>query len=439
MSTDQNGDPTPIESTEQLVQFFQPRAPVRGRVGVEWEQLALDGNWQMVPFDGPAGVEAVLEGMPEPRSEVLENGRLTALRLRGGGMIELEPGGQVEIASPPFPRLEGLNRFMARMLREADGVSRRLGFRLVPWGHAPQDGAEDLPDVPKSRYGLLAEHLRTAGARGRSMMKLTAATQISLDYEDEADMRRMVSAVLPVLPYLMAYTANSPVRMGRKSRWLSQRPWIWKGTDPGRCGLPRFLFSPLHGYADWVRYGLTRPLLFLVRDDGYVPGDGRSFEAWLKDPGGHGPLTVTDWQTHVSTLFPEIRVHRYLEVRTLDTLPLPLVMASAAFLKGLLCDPDAPGSWSIRFSTPDPPELRRALLEAARRGPRWVPGDGTSPHAVMGRLLASAARGLGRLGESEDWLAPLKDLVERDLCPADLWRRDAKGRWVGPEDPDPVF
>lgn len=439
MSTDQYADATPIESADQLALFFQPSAPVRGRVGVEWEQLPLDSDWKMVPFDGPAGVEAVLAGVTEPATQVIEVGRLTALRLRGGGMIELEPGGQVEIASPPFSKLEGLNRFMARMLRDADDVSRRLGFGLVPWGHAPRNGAEDLPDVPKSRYGLLAGHLRSTGTRGRRMMKLTAATQISLDYEDEADMRRMVSAVLPVLPYVLAYTANSPVYRGRKSRWLSQRPWIWKGTDPGRCGLPRFLFSEGHGYADWVRYGLTRPLLFLVRETGYVPGDGRSFGAWLKSPGPYGPLTLSDWQTHVSTLFPEIRVHKYLEVRTLDTLPLPLVMAASALLKGLLCDPGAPASWDVRLPRPSPPELRRALLEAARRGPRWVPEHGAPPHAVMTRLLDAAARGLARLGESGDWLAPLGDLVERGLCPADLWRRDAGGRWVGPEYPDPVF
>ncbi len=440
MTTDASEDRSPLASTEDLLEPFRPRSPVRGRLGIEWEQIPLDLKGRPVPFDGPAGVEALLLGLASSSHQpILEGGRCVALRLSGGGLLGLEPGGQVEIASPPSARLTTLHRFLARTLRETDAAARPSGFRLVPWGLSPYAHPEEIPDVPKGRYRLLAAHLREAGPRGRAMMKLTAATQFSLDYLDEADMRRMVSALLPLLPYLVAYTANGPVQGGRRSRWLTLRPWIWRGTDALRTGLPGFLFHERLSFRHWVRYGLSRPVLFRLRDGEYLPGDGRTFGQWMREPGGWGPPTRGDWALHLSTLFPEIRVRGYLEIRTLDALPLPLVLSVGAFLKGLLCPREAPGSWGVSLPSWKPAQARRALLDAARYGPRWTPLEGPSPHAVLSRLLRAAAEGLSRLGEDDSWLAPLSELIHRDFCPADHWRRDAAGRWRGPEDPDAIY
>jgi glutamate--cysteine ligase len=439
VSTDLPASGQPVTSARQLEEAMVPASPVRGRLGIEWEQLPVDPRSRLVPFHGPAGVEAALEGVGSPHRRILEEGHLTAVRLQGGGLLGLEPGGQVEIATPASPSLGPLYRFLARTLKEADGRARALGFRLVPWGHAPHNGPEDFPDVPKARYAILRDHLKKAGSRGRRMMKLTASVQISLDFVDEADMRRMVGALLPILPYVVAYTANAPVNRGRRSRWATQRPWIWRGTDSARCGLPRFLFAPGLSYRHWVRYGLSREVLFLVRDGRYVRGDGRTFAEWLRAPGAAGPLTLDDWRVHVSTLFPDVRARHYLEIRTLDSLPLTGVMAVAALMKGLLCDPDAPASWGLRLPGRTPEAVREAVLHAAAQGPRWAAAEGPSAHVVMARLLGAAERGLRGFGEPLEWLAPLRDLVERDACPADLWRRDGRGDWRGPEDPDPVF
>lgn len=440
MSTYKPGDPTEIKSRHQFVDYFAARSAERGRMGMEWEQLPVTPDSRLVPYDGPGGVESALASLVLEHEAVLEGGRITAVRLDGGGMVGLEPGAQVEIASPPVESLNALQRFMARSLHEVGGAARALGFRLVPWGAAPYNGAEDLPDVPKRRYVRLKEHLLKAGTRGRRMMKLTASTQYNIDYEGEDDLRAKVRASLALQPYLLAYTANSPISKGRRARWLTQRPWIWKGTDVRRCGLPRFLFSGRAGYEEFARYALTRPVLFLVRDSCYVPGDGRSFLGWWKSPPSKvGPVTFGDWALHLSTLFPDVRLRPgYLEIRALDSMPLALDLSVAAVLKGLLCDPDTLAEWVSRMPPlPAAGSYQRLVLDAARQGPRWTPPPGwPAPRTAMRLLLAAAARGLAALGEEEAWLDPVRRLVERNLCPADLWHRDGHGVWRGPEEPE---
>lgn len=440
MSTYGEGDTTEISAYRQLVQYFVPQFAEQGRLGVEWEQLPLDPSNRMVPFEGDVGVQALLRRIGGRHDIVLEEGRITALRLLGGGVIGLEPGGQLEVASPPLGNLNTLFRFLARTFKELNDPAKAMGFRLVPWGLVPYGEPEDLPDVPKARYRLLREHLEKTGPRGRRMMKQTAATQFCLDYEDERDMARKVGAVLRILPYLVAFTANSPVAGGRRTRWLSQRPWIWRGTDAMRCGLPRFLFREDLQYADFVRYALSRPVLFVVRHGQYLRGDGRSFRDWWKSPGEAGPLTLDDWAVHQSTLFPDIRLRDgYLEVRSLDSAPLPVVLGCAALWKGLLCNEESLSSAEALGPLPTSEGARESLLAAARYGPRWKPAGAPEPRELMLRLLDSAALGLSRMQEYEGWLTPLRQLVDKNICPADLWRKDVSGIWWGPEDPDPVF
>jgi glutamate--cysteine ligase len=438
MSTDRPGSRTEIASARQLTETFRPQNPSRGRLGIEWENLPLDEEGRLVPFHGPGGVEGLLESVAGVHRPVREKGRLIALRLRGGGTVGLEPGAQVEIAPPPSDSLDALHRSLAQTWRMLDGAARTRGIRLSAWGLAPMDREEQWPDVPKARYGILKAHLLRSGTRGRRMMKLTAATQFCLDYLDEEEMRHMASGAARLLPYLMAATANSPVYAGRRSRWASQRPWIWRGTDPLRCGLPAFILSPRLGYGDWVRYGLDRPVLMFLRGGEYVAGDGRTFREWWKRPGALGPLTVGDWELHWSTLFPELRLRRYLEIRTLDSMPLPVALAVAAFLKGLLSAPGGGAEWRALLPERTPAQLRADLLEAARAGAGWRP-PGRPLKAAMAGLLDAAGKGLSVLGEKEIWLAPLRELADRGSCLADLWFRDASRVWRGPQWPDPQF
>ena len=342
MSTFRPGDPTEIKSMAQLEAFFEPHARKRGRVGVELELLPLDARARIVPYSGPRGVEAALKAACDRCKPVLEGGHVIALLLAKGGMVSLEPGGQVEVDSPPVLKIADLSAFFESTLRHLSKTAEALDFGLFPWGIAPYGSPGDRPDVPKVRYRILKERLLRSGSMGRWMMKLTAASHYCLDYESEEDLKLKIAAALRLLPYVLAFTANAPIASGRRQRWRTKRPWIWRHTDPLRCGLPAFFFSERMGFAAYVRYALSRPLLFLVRDGRYVPGDGRNFGEWLERPNRLGPLTVGDWDLHLSTLFPDLRLRAgYLEIRTLDALPLPIFLAVAALFKGLLGEPNA--------------------------------------------------------------------------------------------------
>ncbi len=431
MSTYQPGDRTPVTSFSQLTDYFAPGAPAQGRVGVEWELLPVDRLGRLVPYAGPSGVEPALIRLAPGHEPLLESGHITAIKLHDGGVVGLEPGGQVELASPPLESLAGIEAFMERSLRRLETAIGPSPFTLAPWGVAPANGEEDLPDVPKARYVILKEHLLHAGTLGRRMMKLTASVQVSLDYRDEAEMSAMIGTLLPVLPYAVAFFANGPVYRGRKTRSATGRSAIWRHTDPRRCGLPAFLFKVPVRYAGAARWALGRPLLLLVREGRFLPGDGRSFEAWLKAPGPLGPMTMEDWDLHVSTLFPDIRLRNYLEVRVLDSVPLPLVLAAAAFFKGLLCGPRTPPG-SLGLPLLGRAAAGRAILAAGRLGPRWMPEAGPSPSEAMARLLDAAGAGLQALGEEDRLLEPLRRLVQQNRCPASGWARDRQGHWHGP-------
>lgn len=434
MSTYQPGDRTPIQSQNQLEAYFIPERPVPGRMGVEWEQLPVNSAGRLVPFRGKGGVESALQTLAARHPAIREGSHITALTLPRGGMVGLEPGGQVEIATPPEKGLDALRRFLSSADGELGRAAAGQSFSLRPWGLAPMDGEEDLPDVPKARYAILKAHLMASGRRGRLMMKLAASSQYSIDYLDEEDLGTKSRAAIRLLPYLVACTANAPAYRGRAAGWKTRRPWIWRGLDPRRAGLPAFLFSPEGVYRRWVRYGLTRPLLMLVRDGRFVAGDGRDFLSWWREPGARGPLTMEDWDLHMSTLFPEIRSRGYLEIRTLDSLPLPLLMAVAALLKGLLTHGDVMRAWGRFIPMPSPPEARASLLHAARAGAAWSPERGPAAARALPGLMDAAAEGLRGLGEDPAWLRPLRDLVKRGNCPADLWRREPSGGWQGPEE-----
>jgi len=257
------------------------------------------------------------------------------------------------------------------------------------------------------------------------MMKLTASVQLSFDYPDEDGLGRQVAAALRLVPMLVRWTANAPVAKGVYGPDRTHRPSIWSRTDPLRSGLPAFFFRP-HGLVDgWLRYALTRPALFFVRDGRWIEGDGRSFEETFAAPRDLGALQYDDWAMHQSTLFTELRIRGYLEVRTLDSLPLPVLMAAAGWLKGLLGDPGRIASWAAGLPEPTPEGFVQALAAATRNGAgfRWDAAEA---------LFGAARLGLRAFGEDPDILEPVERLAREGTCPAAFWGLGDDGSWDGP-------
>ncbi len=432
MTTYRRGDRTPIEEPALLREAFVPENPVPGRMGIEWEFLPVADDSRLVPFGAPGGVCELFGEMEGGGYRLdMERGIPIGLHTGDGAFVGLEPGAQVEVSTRPFTRLADLFAQLEGHRERLEAGARTRGWRLAPWGLAPHNGPEDNPDVPKERYGLLRDYLQDRGSRGRWMMKLTASVQMSLDFPSEEGLELQMDGLLRVLPYLTGWLANSPVSNGRKGRWKTLRPFIWRRTDRLRCGLPAFFFRP-GLISSWQEYALTRPVIFLVRDGAWHTGGNRTFREWLEDPRELGPITMEDWDTHLSTLFTDFRLRSYLEIRTLDAVPLPWLCAAAALCKGLFGDPQRIPSWRDLIPAPSRRTWGRNLYRAAEGGGDWIPIDGPPPRKVGPPLLEQARLGLQALGEDPDALETLSRSIPSGTCPADHWYRSAGGCWRGP-------
>jgi len=272
------------------------------------------------------------------------------------------------------------------------------------------------------------------------MMFRTCTVQANLDFASEADMAAKMRLSLALQPLATALFANSPFVEGKPTGWLSSRARVWTDTDRARTGMLDFVFQDSFGFADYARWALDAPMYFVKRGGLYVDLSGQSFREFMDGRlaalPGERP-TIQDWRLHLNTLFPEVRLQNYLEMRGADTGPPERLCALAAFWIGLLYD-DActAGAWDLvkHWQIEDHERLR---ADAARLGLKAVV-DGRSLRDLALDVLAIARQGLknrGRIGASmtdeTGFLAPLDEIAETGLTPADRWLELYNGPWGG--------
>ena len=424
----------PIESIEDLVGYFRagekPRE--RRRLGIEHEKLALRvPSFEPVPYDGPAGIEAFLRRVAaEPGFEAItEDGRV--MGLDGPASVSLEPGGQVELNGSPHARLrDGIAEIethlaMLRPIAEASGIV------LLGLGAHPFHPTKELTQIPRERYRIMRSYLPSRGELALDMMHATASLQVSFDWNDEADMVSMLRTALAVTPVVMGCFANSSLALGRPSGFVSRRAWIWRNMDPDRCGMLPFAFEDGMGYARYAEWALDVPMFFIVRDGRYRAMNGVPFRRFWREGYQGEHATLSDWDRHLTTLFPEVRPKRILEVRCADAVPLPLLGSVPALWKGILYDAEARRAAAERVAW-TPVERDAVHLDVARRG---LAAD--SPSGAVrdvARALAAIAReGLGRSGATDDasFLDPLDALLERGKSPGEIVLEHWQGDWAG--------
>src|SRR5262245_28230234 len=356
----------------------------------------------------------------------------------GGGAISLEPGGQFELSGAPLETVHQTSAELAAHLAQLREVARPLGVNFMSLGMTPDWTRGDMPMMPKGRYRIMTEYMPKVGKLGLDMMYRTCTVQTNLDFSSEADMVKKLRVSLALQPVGTALFANSPFTEGKPNGFLSFRSEIWRDTDPDRTGMLPWAFEPGMGFERYVDYALGVPMYFVKHGDKYVDVAGQSFRDLMagKLPGMPGVrATISDWANHISTIFPEVRLKRYLEMRGADAGPWRRLPSLAAYWAGLLYDDDAlDACWDLVKGWSA--EQRQALRDqvpragfAARIGERSV--------LQLARItLALAEKGLARrrrydpAGRDETWhLRPLQEFAARGITPAEELLENYHGRW----------
>jgi len=439
-----------IESRDALAAWFEAGCKPTGpfRVGTEHEKILFyRADRSPVPYEGEKGVGALLEGINARLGweRIEDGGHLIGLYDAGSAAaISLEPGGQFELSGAPLDAAHDTAVELARHLILCQSVAEPLGMSALTLGMSPKWKLAETPTMPKSRYDIMKRYMPKVGTRGLDMMFRTATVQANLDYRDEKDMVAKLRVGLALQPAITALFANSPFTDGKLNGFLSARSEIWRHTDPDRTGMLPFAFEPGMGFERYVDYALDVPLYFLKRGSKYIDVAGASFRDLLAGKLAAAPgerATIADWANHLSTIFPEVRLKRYLEMRGADVGPPDRIVAMSALMVGLYYDPDALQS-ALELIKGWSAEERQSLRDEVPRLGLAARIHGRDLRAVALDLLAIAQGGLKRRarrntkGEDETvWLGSLEAIAHSGRSPAHEWIERYEGPWGRSVDP----
>jgi glutamate--cysteine ligase len=439
-------DMTPLRTRDELVAWFEQgcKPKSRFRIGTEHEKFAFTvAGRRPVPYEGRHGIRAVLEGMQAMLGweAITEGPNIIGLAdVTGGGAISLEPGGQFELSGAPLETVHQTSAELAAHLAQLREVAHPLGVNFMSLGMTPDWTRADMPMMPKGRYRIMTAYMPKVGSLGLDMMYRTCTVQTNLDFSSEADMVKKLRVSLALQPVGTALFANSPFTEGRPNGFLSFRSEIWRDTDNQRAGMLPWAFEPGMGFERWVDYALDVPMYFVKRGDAYIDVAGQSFRDLMAGrlpglPGEHA--TISDWANHVSTIFPEVRLKRYLEMRGSDAGEWLRLPALPALWVGLLYD-DASldAAWDIVKDWTA--EERQKLRDDVPRLGFGAAIGGRSLLDLARQCLALAHDGLARrrrldaAGRDETrHLVPLEEFVERGRTPAEEMLEKFHGPWGG--------
>jgi glutamate--cysteine ligase len=443
-------DMTPVESRDDLVAWLEAgiKPKARFRIGTEHEKFPFTvGRHEPVPYEGPRGIRALLEGMQmllgwEPITD--RDNIIGLLDVTGGGAISLEPGGQFELSGAPVETVHQTSTELQAHLAQVREVAQPLGIGFLGLGMSPKWSRAETPVMPKRRYRIMTDYMPKVGRYGLDMMYRTCTVQTNLDFSSEADMVKKLRVGLALQPIATAIFANSPFTEGKPNGFLSFRSEIWRDTDNQRAGMLPFVFEPGMGFERWVDYALDVPMYFVKRGDDYIDVAGHSFRDLLAGrlPAMQGErATLSDWSNHLTTIFPEVRLKRYIEMRGADSGPWRRLPALPALWVGLLYDEESlDAAWDLvkDWSAAERQRLRdevpRLGFNAAIRG--------TAALEIARTCVDLARRGLARRDRNDvngcdetRFLEPIEDYLERGITPAEELLEKFHGPWGGSIEP----
>jgi glutamate--cysteine ligase len=443
MRVSDGGDTAPISNSQELAAYLASGEKPKSawRLGTEHEKFVYRLADKRAPdYSGPDGIRVVLEAIAafdwEP---VLEGDAIIGLK-RELASVSLEPAGQLELSGAPLETLHETCAETGSHLEQCAAVGKVLGLGFLGHGFNPLWRREDLPVMPKGRYGIMRNYMPKVGSLGLDMMLRTCTVQVNLDFSSEADMVKKFRVSLALQPLATALFANSPFKERAPNGYLSYRSHIWTDTDAQRTGMLPFVFEDGFGYERYAEYMLGVPMYFAYRDGRYIDCAGRSFRDFMagKLPELPGELpTIDDWKDHLSTAFPEVRLKTFLEMRGADAGPWSRICALPAFWVGLLYDQSAlDAAWDLvkDWTHDDHASLRR---DVPRLGLK-TPLRGGTLQDVAKQVMAIAAAGLkarARLDaggmDEQGFLTELHRIADSGQTPAERLLEAYHGRWGG--------
>jgi len=445
MSIPQTGG-GPIESKAQLAEYLAAGCKPKDqwRIGTEHEKFGYcRDTLNPLPYDGPRSIRAVLEGLRDRFgwAPVLEAGHIIGLE-KDGANVSLEPGGQLELSGAPLENIHQTCDEVNQHLREVRSVAEGIGVEFIGLGAAPIWSHEQMPVMPKGRYKLMTDYMDRVGTMGKTMMYRTCTVQVNLDFGSEADMVQKLRVALALQPVATALFANSPFLDGKPNGHKSWRARVWRDLDAARTGMLPFVFEDGFGFEAWVEYALDVPMYFVYRDGKYIDALGQSFRDFMRGelPALPGEIpTLSDWADHLTTIFPEARLKKFIEMRGADGGPWRRLCALPALWVGLCYDQSAlDAAWDLAKGWDA--ETRDGLRLAASVDALEGEYGGVKLYDIAREVVAIAESGLqararpgagGLLPDETHFLNALKETLETGKTPADELLARYHGDWQG--------
>ncbi len=398
-TTDIDENAPRISGIPELVEWFEAGSKPKAdwRIGTEHEKFGF--TWEglkPLPYEGQASIKAMLEGLRDRFNwaPIEENGYLIGLK-KNGASVSLEPGGQFELSGAPLEHIHQTCNEVGEHLKEVREIAEPLGIGFIGLGASPIWSMDETPIMPKGRYKIMRAYMEKVGRLGRQMMFRTCTVQSNLDYGSEADMVKKFRVSLALQPLGTALFANSPFLEGRPNGFLSYRSQIWTDTDPDRTGMLPFVFEDGFGFERYVDYALDVPMYFVRRGGKYLDASGLSFRDFMA---GKLPIlpgekpAIDDFEDHLSTIFPEVRLKQFLEMRGSDSGPWSRLCAFSAFWTGILYDETAlDAAWDLvkDWTAGEREALRQSVRTIGLNAP--VPGRRSLQD--LGKEVMEIARG----------------------------------------------
>lgn len=442
MSVPQHGG-GPIESRDQLAAFLESGSKPKAdwRIGTEHEKFGFHLDSLKTPsYEEERGIRALLEGMKRFGWQGVYEGEHIIGLTHKGGAISLEPGGQFELSGAPLKSIHETCGEVNLHLDQVREVATELGIGFLGLGFHPFATREDVPIMPKGRYDIMRSYMPKVGGYGLDMMLRTCTVQVNLDFASEADMVKKLRVAFALQPIATALFANSPFREGRPNGFLSYRSQIWTDTDNARSGMLPFVFEDGFGFERYVDYALTVPMYFVYRDGKYIDASGQSFldflDGRLPALPGEKP-TLSDWADHLTTIFPEVRLKKYIEMRGADGGPWKSLCALPALWVGVLYDSTAlDAAWDLvkDWTQEERVALRHAAPVLGLKAPfrsRTLKHYAQHMVDIASAGLKSRAQ-LDGMGASEDgFLQTLRIILDLSETRADEMLRKLRTEWQG--------